>query len=316
MYEVTSEPHEFVADDRDEAIAKASRFFGVDAEALAIGELAPGEVYGLTGRALVVAVPRDRVRARRSSGPSGGGRGREARGEPRRDERREERPRRGGRGRSERGRGERGRGERGRGDGGRDDGSRGDGGRRAEAAVERPAEPSVGTQRGELSEVGDFVLGLVERLERGPFEIAENHDGELLVCQVSGMAAEALTAGDGRAVDALQLLANQVAMRLSDEAPRVVIDVEGDAEARESLLSGLAERVAQRARESGRSVALDPMNGRDRRMVHMALRDFDDVATMSVGEGRYRQVVVVPEGAPEYEKARREAEEAAARSED
>jgi hypothetical protein len=36
---------------------------------------------------------------------------------------------------------------------------------------------------------------------------------------------------------------------------------------------------------------------------------------MSIGEGRYRQVVVVPEGSPDFEKARREAEEAAARSE-
>jgi hypothetical protein len=45
------------------------------------------------------------------------------------------------------------------------------------------------------------------------------------------------------------------------------------------------------------------MNARDRRGIHMALRDMEGVATMSVGEGRYRQVVVVPEGAEEYEEA-------------
>ena len=55
------------------------------------------------------------------------------------------------------------------------------------------------------------------------------------------------------------------------------------------------------------------MNGRDRRIVHLALRDEADVATMSTGEGRYRQVLVVPEGAPEYEEARREAAAAAER---
>jgi hypothetical protein len=42
----------------------------------------------------------------------------------------------------------------------------------------------------------------------------------------------------------------------------------------------------------------------------VALRDAEDVATMSVGEGRYRQVLVVPEGAPEYEEARSAAERA------
>ena len=76
----------------------------------------------------------------------------------------------------------------------------------------------------------------------------------------------------------------------------------------------LAERVAKRARETGRAVALDPMNGKDRRLIHIALRDEADIATMSIGEGRYRQVVVVPQGAPEYEQARREAAAAADRS--
>ena len=76
----------------------------------------------------------------------------------------------------------------------------------------------------------------------------------------------------------------------------------------------LAERVARRARDSGRAVRLDPMNPADRRLIHLALRDVDDIATMSTGEGRYRQVVVVPEGAPDFDKAKREAEVAASRS--
>jgi hypothetical protein len=48
------------------------------------------------------------------------------------------------------------------------------------------------------------------------------------------------------------------------------------------------------------------MSPRDRRAIHLALRDAQGIATMSVGESRYRQVVVVPEGAAEYEEALRE----------
>jgi hypothetical protein len=47
------------------------------------------------------------------------------------------------------------------------------------------------------------------------------------------------------------------------------------------------------------------MNPKDRRTVHVALRDAEGIATMSVGDGRYRQVVVVPDSAPEYEEAKR-----------
>jgi spoIIIJ-associated protein len=266
----------------------ACEFFGAEEEALLITELKPGDVYGLANRAVVVAVPRDRRPPVRESGrgEAPGRRGRE-RGE--RAERRD--------------RGERA--ER------RD---RGDRPRRPAPRAEGPTEPSVGTMSGTVGEVGAFVCGVIERMDLGPFEIGESGEGGLLVLQVRGPAAPGLAGSDGRAVDALQLLANQAAGRLSEEPPRVVLDVEGDAEARESRLTKLARRVARRARESGRVVRLDPMNGRDRRIIHLALRDEEDVATMSTGQGRYRQVVVVPEGAAEFEEARRESEAASERS--
>ena len=140
-------------------------------------------------------------------------------------------------------------------------------------------------------------------MKLGSFEISESSEGDYLIFQLRGDAAQALQAGDGRATDALQLVANQVAMRLSEDAPRVVVDVEGGGDEREETLNRLADRAVKRALDTGRAVALDPMNSRDRRAIHMAVRDSDGVATMSIGEGRYRQVLVVPEGAPEYEDA-------------
>ena len=47
----------------------------------------------------------------------------------------------------------------------------------------------------------------------------------------------------------------------------------------------------------------------------MAVREIEDVATMSIGEGQYRQVVIVPEGAPDYEEAK-QSSEVASNSED
>jgi spoIIIJ-associated protein len=173
---------------------------------------------------------------------------------------------------------------------------------------------SVGSVNGELGEIGEFLLGTIERMGLGPFEISESKDGEMVVLQVKGSAAQTLSSGQGRTVDALQLLVNQVSARISPDRQRVVIDVEGDTDAREEFLGKLAERVAKRALQTGRAVALDPMNGRDRRLIHVALRDREDVATMSEGEGQYRQVVVVPENSDEFEDARAQSERAGADS--
>lgn len=305
MYEARNEAHEFIGDDRAEAVRKAVAFFGIDEEGLLVRALDGTTVYGLAGRTVVVAAPKNRAPVRRSEGGERGERGdRGDRGDRgRRDGRRE------GRRDREDGR---------RGEGRRDDRREGGGARSFEpmpvaaAPVER-TEPSVGSAKGALTEIGEFVKGTIERLDLGSFEIGESEDDEVRAFEISGEAARALAGGDGRTVDALALIVNQAAQKGDEDAKKVVLDVEGNTEAREGFLTRLAQRAVARARDGGRAIALDPMNGRDRRIIHLAVRDEDGVASMSIGEGRYRQVVVVPEGAPEYEEAQRQSEASASR---
>jgi predicted RNA-binding protein Jag len=305
MYDVKSDIKEFVAETPEAARAKAVSFFGIDESEITFRELASAEVAGAAGRVVIVAQPTEMVGQTARAG-GGGGRA-PLRERPPRD-RGGDRDRGGSRERPGRGRGDRearpARGDRNReprpARSDRDRAPRADRNRERRPA---PDEPSVGTTKGDSGPVGDFILGVIERMDLGPFEVTGSEEGRFMVYQLAGVAAEQLTAADSRATEAIQLLANQAAGRLSDEPKRIVVDAEGDRERREAFLSRMAERAARRAKDTGRSVALDPMNARDRRGIHMALRDVENVATMSVGEGLYRQVVVVPEGADEYEEA-------------
>ena len=307
MNDLKNEVHEFVGDGRDDAVNKACAFFGVDDEsALSISGYEAGAVYGLATRTVIVAVPKGAARpaparsrndaGRRDEegrGDSGRGagrdssrrreRGRDGRGRESSTSSREDREPRGNRERTPRPESDR-----------PDRIDRSDRPDRTDR-TDRPdqpdqaapaAGPSVGSVTGELGEIGQFLLGTIERMGLGTFEISESKDGEMVVLQVKGPAGQMLSSGQGRTVDALQLLVNQVSARLGPDRQRVVIDVEGDADAREEFLGKLADRVAKRALQTGRAVALDPMNGRDRRLIHVALRDREDVATMSEGEGR------------------------------
>ena len=171
MYDAMNEPHEFVGDNRDDASARACKYFGVSQEALEIHEFKPGEVYGLGGRCAIVAAPRNRPPVAR-----GGERGeRSERGE------RGDRGDRGDRGRSRGGRGDRGDGGGRGGDGprrgmdrggesrgaGRSEGAREESfapARREESRPAAPAEPSIGSPRGELGEISRWLLGVIERI--------------------------------------------------------------------------------------------------------------------------------------------------------
>ncbi len=287
MYDRKNEANEFVADTIEEAKAAAVRFYDMDESELRISQAPAGEIYGLGGRAAIVAIPKNAKPPTPSRDGGEGGRGRD------RGERRE----RGGRG-DRGGRGRRDRGDRG------DRGDRREG--RAEAPAATPAEAGPlgkATRSGDVGRVGEFVAGVMERLRIGDLEISESSEGDMLVIQMGGDAVKNLHDADARATDALQLLANQAAKQGDDDAPRVVIEIDGESDDRESSLQELAARALKRARSTSRSIALDPMSPRDRRVIHLAVRDEEGVATMSIGSGRFRQVLVVPEGAREYEEA-------------
>ncbi len=300
MYDANAEAHEFVGDTAEEAIGKATSYFGKDRADLTIKEFGEMAVSGLGGRVLIVAQPTAAI------GTIQGGRS-----DDRGPRDRGDRGGRGERGDRDRGRG-RDRGERGgRGRGRGRDRDRGDREERVELAPAEDLGPSKGEAKGEIGEIGEFILGVIERMELGPFEITKEAEEEkFIVFQITGTAANGLTAGDGRTPDAIQLLANQAAGQKDEEPKRIIVDVDGNRGRRDDFLERVADRAARRAEETGRTVALEPMNARDRRIIHVALREVEGIETLSRGEDRYRQVLVVPEGAAEFDEARKATEAA------
>ena len=74
----------------------------------------------------------------------------------------------------------------------------------------------------------------------------------------------------------------------------VIIDIEHYRKRKERNLQRLAEKMANRASETGNSVELEYMNAADRRIVHMALSSSKSVTTESKGEGQNRRVMIIP----------------------
>ena len=55
-----------------------------------------------------------------------------------------------------------------------------------------------------------------------------------------------------------------------------------------------AKVAAERVQSSHQPFRLNPMSSRERRVVHLALKDMPGVRTESVGMGEHRQVVIHP----------------------
>ena len=86
----------------------------------------------------------------------------------------------------------------------------------------------------------------------------------------------------GRTLSDLQYLTNRLLIEQDDEAPKVTVDVGNyRTENREELVQK-AKAAAEKAGRWGEVVEMEPMNAFDRRVVHQALEEAEDVTTESI----------------------------------
>jgi len=123
---------------------------------------------------------------------------------------------------------------------------------------------------------------------------AEEGEEPPLLLDVVGKDLGILIGRRGDTLAALQFLTRLMVNRHTHRWVNLVVDVEGYKARRERTLRELALRMAERAMSTGRVVALEAMPARERRIVHLALRDHPGVTTQSVGEGENRKVTIIP----------------------
>ncbi len=98
-------------------------------------------------------------------------------------------------------------------------------------------------------------------------------------------------------VEAVQYLANRVVNPRAEGRKWVNLEVGGFREDADPAVKAMAERLASTARRTGKVLAIAPISARERRQIHLALVGVEGVSTRSEGEGIFRTLLIVPEGA-------------------
>lgn len=100
----------------------------------------------------------------------------------------------------------------------------------------------------------------------------------------------------GQTLDALQYLTNLTTNQGENSRYFIMLDVENYRHRREETLKQLAHRLANRVKQNGEPVILEPMNGYERKIIHVALQNDSEVRTESEGKDPYRHVVIYYQG--------------------
>lgn len=98
----------------------------------------------------------------------------------------------------------------------------------------------------------------------------------------------------GKTLDALQFIVNKIVNKSLEKRSRVIIDSENYRLRRQEFLVQMALKMGDKAKKIKRPVATNLLNPHDRRIVHLALRDDDELGTKGKGEGILKKVVIIP----------------------
>ena len=177
---------------------------------------------------------------------------------------------------------------------------------KAERAESRPEkkndEPFVPSDPETLSEAGriayDFLKNVTEKMGV-QVAIRVTEEADHLSVAMMGDTLGILIGRRGDTLDALQYLVSLQVNKNREGYMRVSLDTENYRAKREEALTRLAQRMAARARQTGRKVTLEPMNPYERRVLHSALQNNPYVTTHSEGEEPYRRVVITLKSNPD-----------------
>lgn len=162
--------------------------------------------------------------------------------------------------------------------------------------ADRDEEIAPGDER--TKQALEFVTDVIREMEleckvrlRRP---REGDSPDEINIEIVGRDAGLAIGKKGQVLQALQFLTHRVVNRPTLEKRHVLVDAEGYRSRRDDSLASMAKRLGRQAVHEGKIITFEPMNPRDRRVVHMALAKFEGVITKSDGEGEDRRVQIIP----------------------
>lgn len=147
-------------------------------------------------------------------------------------------------------------------------------------------------------EAKDCALEVIRQLIRpvvdGEATLTATISDSRIQVVISGIEDCGLLIGrEGMTLASVQYLASRIASRKLEAAVRIQLDVGDYRQRQDDKLREMAMALAEKVRQTGRSFSTRPLSSYHRRVVHLCLRDVEDIQTRSTGEGVMKRVVIM-----------------------
>ncbi len=142
---------------------------------------------------------------------------------------------------------------------------------------------------------GEFDLDFA--IEAGDHSHPDFENPDIIV-KFKGSDVDLLLANRAELLLALELVTQEVLRLHSDDHSRISFDANDYRALRIEELRVSALAAAEKVKHTGTPFRFNPLNSRERRVIHIALRNEHELRSESAGSGPFRHVVIYPAGMP------------------
>ena len=122
----------------------------------------------------------------------------------------------------------------------------------------------------------------------------DENSKESVVLEIESPDSKFIIGKQGATLISLQHILRLLVRNKTEDYLNFSVDVNGYRRQQDDYIRDLAQDTAQEVIINGRASTLEPMNGYERRLVHLELEKNDQVKTESIGEGEDRKVIISP----------------------
>ena len=134
-----------------------------------------------------------------------------------------------------------------------------------------------------LEKIGIKSTVIINKTDNVFFIDIESEDSALLI----GRGGENLFS-----LEHVIKLMHQNKFKNEESTPKIVLDVSSYRKNQTKILEQIAARAYEKVLKYKQPEVLRPMNAYERRTIHVALKNYEEITTESVGEDPYRRIIV------------------------
>ena len=157
-----------------------------------------------------------------------------------------------------------------------------------------PETTAPNTREDEIAIAKDALENILALIPMEGITVTGKLEDGSINLNIDGDKTGLLIGRKGKTLDALQFIVNKIVNKSLEKRSRVIIDSENYRRRRQEFLVQMALKMGDKAKKIKRPVATNLLNPHDRRIVHLALRDDDELGTKGKGEGILKKVVIIP----------------------